>query len=85
MGGGDLSELRGVEGLQLEGAIGDDKTRLPPRRPTPHVIATCYDTLDMSDIYFMALGWQIDEATFRARYVCPEGTPPGRIEGSVGP
>jgi uncharacterized protein YjbI with pentapeptide repeats len=82
--GVDFGDLRGAEGIQLEGAVGDDKTRLPPRWPTPHVIATCYDTLDERDILSRVHSWQIDEATFRARYVCPEGTEPGRIEGPLG-
>ncbi len=84
--------MRGAEGLQLEGAIGDDKTRLPPRGPTPHMIATCYVTLNdkgiglnVKRIGLMAESWQIDEATFRTLYVCPDGTPPGRIEGALRP
>ncbi len=85
LAGVDLRNLRGAEGWKLDGAIGDDKTRLPPRWPTPHVIATCYDTLGKSDINFLARRWQMDKATFRFRYVCPEGTPPGRIEGAVRP
>ncbi|MHA1529592.1 MAG: pentapeptide repeat-containing protein [Alphaproteobacteria bacterium] len=85
LGGVDLGKLHDAGGVQLEGAIGDDETRLPPRWPTPHVIATCYDTLNRSDIAFLARRWQIDKAIFRARYVCPEGTPPGQIEGALRP
>ena len=84
LGGVDLGELRGAEGWKLEGAIGDDKTRLPPRWPTPHAIATCYNALASYEIRNMARSWQMDEKTFRARYVCPEGTPPGQIVGPLG-
>ncbi len=84
LGGADLSDLNRADLLQLEGAIGDDSTRLPPRWPTPHVIATCYDTLNKWAIEEMAQSWQMDEATFRTLYVCPEGTEPGRIEGPLG-
>ena len=62
----------------------DDKTRLPARWPTPHVIATCYDAIHWSTISSMAESWHIDESTFRAQYVCLEGTPPGLIEGPLG-
>ena len=84
LGGAYLGGLLSADELQLEGAIGDDQTHLPPRGPTPHVIATCYDALTELSIKLLAKSWRMDEAAFRARYVCPEGTPPGRIVGPVG-
>ncbi len=82
--GVDLGFVEGFEGLRLAGAIGEEKTRLPPRWPTPHVVSTCYDMIDESGIEDMAQPWQMDAETFRARYVCSDDNPLSWIVGPLG-